>query len=105
MAIPTSRPLFLLLEPAPAVPVAAEIGGILRHDHEVALADLDVARTAGAFVALPGGVGLNEGDDLYPEKAAHATNARAMRIVAATRTMSNVLRSCCRNGLKPTAAW
>jgi hypothetical protein len=85
--------------------VAAEIGGVLGHDDEVALTDIDRTGTPRALVALAGGVGLHEGDDLYPEMAAHATNARAMRIVVATRTMSNVLRSCCRNGLKPTAAW
>ena len=83
------------------MPVATQIGGMLGNDHQVADARLDPRFAARAQVPLAGGIGLNDGDDLYPERAAHATSPTTTSTVITTIKMSAVLRSCSRNGLKP----
>ena len=89
--------------PATSVPVAAKIGLLLGNDDQVSLADLDGAITSGADVALTGGVRLHRSDDFYPERAAHATRATAMRSVPITKAKSSAVFRCERKGLKPMA--
>lgn len=85
--------------------MAAKVGGVFRHDDEVAFTHLDHPVAPGAQVALPGRVGLDRGDDLYPESAAHSTSATASRIVPTTMATSRRSFRCGRKGLKPMAAW
>lgn len=87
------------------MPVTAEVGRVLRHDDEVALTRLDHAFAPGAQVLLARRVGLNRGDDLYPERTAHSTRARVMRTVPITKAMSTAVFRCVRNGLKPMSRW
>ena len=54
----------LFLVPAPAVPVATEIGGGCGNDHEVSLSDGDLGRAPRTGVDLTGLVGLDRFDDL-----------------------------------------
>jgi hypothetical protein len=91
--------------PAAAVPVAPQIGGVLGYDDVVAGPRFDEALAAGADVALPGGVGLNETDDVYPERAAHATKPAITIRVPTTRMMSTAVLRCSRKGFKPTTRW
>lgn len=82
-----------------------QIRGVLGHDDEVALADLDHALAPRTEIAFPGRVGLDQRDDLYPESAAHSTSATASKIVPATMAMSRTPLRWGRKGLKPIAAW
>jgi hypothetical protein len=54
----------LLEMPAGAMPVAAEVGPVLRDHHQVPLPWLDETLTSGAQVALPSGIRLHGRDDL-----------------------------------------
>jgi len=92
------------------VPVAAQVGVVLRHDDDMALADFDVALASGAHVALARRIALDgyrhlvvEG--VQPAVAAHTTNTAVMAIVTITRTTSSADRRRLRNGLKPMTAW
>lgn len=87
--------------PATSVPVAAKIRLLLGDHDQMSLAGLDGAITSWADVALAGGVRLYRSDDFYPEKAAHATRATAMRSVPITKAKSSVVFRCERKGLKP----
>jgi hypothetical protein len=87
--------------PATSVPVAAKIRLLLGDHDQMSLAGLDGAITSWADVALAGGVRLYRSDDLYPERAAHATRATAMRSVPITKAKSSVVFRCERKGLKP----
>ena len=89
--------------PATSVPVAAKIRLLLGDHDQMSLAGLDGAITSWADVALAGGVRLYRSDDLYPERAAHATRATAMRSVPITKAKSSVVFRCERKGLKPMA--
>lgn len=85
--------------------MAPKLGGILGYDNEMAITGLDASVASRTLVPLARRVWLYERYYLYPERAAHATKASVTAIVTTTRTRSNTLRSCCRKGLKPTAAW
>ena len=85
------------------MPVASQLGLQLGDHDQVAFADFDEAVTSGAQVLLAGSVGLDRGDDLYPERTAHSTSASATRIVPATMAMSTLVLRCWRKGLKPMA--
>ncbi len=91
--------------PASSMPMAAKIGLLFRDHHQVSFAGFDGAITSWADVALTGGVRLHRSDDLYPERAAHATRATAMRSVPITKAKSSAVFRCERKGLKPMAAW
>ena len=54
----------LFLVPAPAMPVATEIGGGCGNDHEVSLSDGDLGRAPRTGVGLTRLVGLDRLDDL-----------------------------------------
>ena len=71
----------------------------------MSLAWLDGAITSWADVALASGIRLHWSDDFYPERAAHATRATAMRSVPITKAKSNAVFRCERKGLKPMYAW
>jgi hypothetical protein len=91
--------------PAPSMPVATKIGFEFGSDHEVSFSGFDGAVTSWTDVALAGGVRLHRSDDLYPERAAHATRATAMRSVPITKAKSSAVFRCERKGLKPMEAW
>lgn len=95
----------LLDVPASPMPVPTKIGFEFGSDHQVSLAGFDGAITSWADVALTGGVRLHRSDDLYPERAAHATRATAMRSVPITKAKSSAVFRCERKGLKPMEAW
>lgn len=76
------------------MPVAAQIGGKLGDHDQVADAGLDGELAAGAQVALAGGVRLDDGDVVYPERTAHNTNPTTASRVIAMMAMSVALRSC-----------
>jgi hypothetical protein len=59
----------LLEMPAGAMPVAAEVGPVLRDHHQVPLPWLDETLTSGAHVTLPGRIRLHGRDDLGFESA------------------------------------
>ena len=85
--------------------MAPQLGLELGHHHEMANTGLDRCLTARAQIALAGGVRLDDGDVVYPERAAHATNPTAANRVITTIAMSATRRSCWRNGLKPIRRW
>ena len=84
--------------------MATQVGFEFRDDHEVPLARLDVAAATGAQVALPGGVGLDGGHDLYAV-AAHSTNTTAIRMDPITMATSTAVFRCARKGLNPMRSW
>lgn len=99
-----------LLVPARSMPVAPQIGMVLGHHHDMAVAHLDESVASGAEVTLAGGVRLHREDDFVvegaqPAKAAHTTRAAATVKVTTTSTMSAVERRRTRNGLKPMTPW
>jgi 2-(1,2-epoxy-1,2-dihydrophenyl)acetyl-CoA isomerase len=81
--------------------VATQVGLEFRDDDEVALTGLNVPVTSGADVALAGGVRLYGGDDLYPERVAHARSTTTTSRVPTTMTMSAADFCWERKGLKP----
>lgn len=83
------------------MPVAAQIGGVVGDDHQVAEPRFDEALAAGAGIPLGGGVRLHQRDGLYPQ-IAHSTSTTAARIVPATIATSTAFLSRVRKGLKPT---
>lgn len=91
--------------------MAAEIGVVVGHHYEVALAGLDVTLAARARVALPGGMGLDRRDGLgshrrpYRARIAHNVSPIAAASVATTRTTSATFGVCRRKGLKPMRGW
>lgn len=85
------------------MPVAAKIRRPLGNDDQVPLPDPDPALTTRAQVALPGRIGLDRRDDLYPERAAHSTSATATKTVPITIATSTRSRRWGRKGLKPIA--
>jgi len=87
--------------PASPVPVATQIGFEFWDDDEVPDSRLDVPVTAGADVALAGGIRLYRGDDLYPESVAHARSTTTTSKVPTTMTMSTADFCWERKGLKP----
>lgn len=92
------------------MPMAAQIGMVLGHHHDMTVAYLHESVAAGAEVPLAGCVGLHGDDDFVveraqPEKAAHTTRAAATVKVTTTSTMSAVERRRTRNGLKPMTPW
>lgn len=84
------------------VPVASQIGGVLRYDDDVAHPDLDDPIAAGADVLLTSLVRLDRVDDLRLEfrprrnhpKNAHATTARVSSTKPTTKATSNIDLSC-----------
>lgn len=90
-----------LLVPAPMVPMTAQVGSVVGDDHEVEGPRRDDPLAARTEVFLHRLVGLYRVDG-YPEKIAHAMTASIARIATTTMTMSSVLFSCSRKGLKPT---
>lgn len=86
------------------MPVATKVWLQLGHDDEVSLPDLDGPITSGADVPLAGGIRLHGCDDLYPEKAAHASNTAVTKSVMITTARSTVVLCRERNGLKPIGA-
>jgi len=91
----------LLQIPAPPVPVATQIGLEFWNDDKVTLTGLDVSITSGADVALAGGVRLDRGDDLYPERVAHARSTTTTSKVPTIMTMSIADFCWERKGFKP----
>lgn len=85
--------------------MAAQVGGVLRHHHEVPGTRFDGVFTAGALIALAGRIWLYEGDDLYPESRAHKTNPAVTARAATTMTTSATDLDCGRKGLKPMEQW
>lgn len=81
------------------MPVAAEVGGVIRHHDEMESPRRNRGVAAGAYVILAGGVRLNR-RDRYP-RIAHASKIKMITIVPATRAMSNGDLRAGRNGLNP----
>jgi len=88
--------------PAPVVPVASLVGGLVGDDDEVEHSGLDAQIATWAQIRLGGGIGLDRGDR-HPEKIAHTTTAIVASAAPTTMTMSRVDLSCRRKGLKPTS--
>ena len=88
-----------LFVPAPVVPVAPQIGGLVRHHDEMEGPGWDRCVAAGTYVVLAGGVGLDRGDR-YP-RIAHASSARMITMVPMTRATSRGDLRAGRNGLNP----
>src|SRR3712207_1724049 len=96
------------------MPVAAQLGGVLRHDDVVAGAGRDVPMAARAHVILRGLVGLHPADvertepavpdprTSHPRKA-QSTRAAAITIAASTSTTSLRRATRLRYRLKPIA--
>ena len=81
----------LLLVPAPAVPVAPQVGGQPRNNHDMTDARLDPRVATWADVGLSGLVGLDGADGGVVEhqpKNPHATNASVSTTNTTTSTMS-----------------
>lgn len=81
----------LFLEPAPAVPVPAQVGGEARNDHDVANTRFDPGITAWADVCLAGLVRLNGMHGCIVEhhpKNPHATKASVTAANTTTSAMS-----------------
>ena len=81
--------------------MAAQIGFEFWDDDKVPHTRLDVPVTSGADVALAGGIRLYWGDDLYPERVAHARSTTTTSKVPTTMTMSTADFCWERKGLKP----
>jgi len=86
------------------VPVPAEFGIVLGNHHQVAFSHLEPALTTRAQVTLACRVGLDQGGDLYAERAAHSTNRTVTRMVPATMRTSTAVIRLWRNGLNPTGS-
>ena len=86
------------------MPVAAEIGGLLRDNDEVTGARFDLLFTTRAQIGLTRLVWLHRlnelGTERHPKKA-HPTTTAVMMTNSTTTTTSNVVRSWSRNGLSP----
>ena len=79
------------------MPMPPQVGVVLRHDDEVALAYFDEALASRAEVALACGVALHWHDDLvvepaHPPVTAHATRTAATTSVVIMITTSRVDR-------------
>ena len=81
------------------MPMAAEIGSIVGHHHQVERSWRNHGVAAGAGVALAGGVGLNR-RDRYP-RIAHASKTTTITTVPMTRAMSSGDLRAGRKGLNP----
>ena len=74
--------------------MTAQVGGELGDHYEVTDAGLDDEPATGTQIALAGGVWLDDGDVVYPERTAHNTNPKTASRVIAMMAMSVALRSC-----------
>lgn len=82
------------------MPMATQIGGVVRDDYQVKGPWWDAQITSGAQVILARLIRL-DGGDRHPEKIAHPITSKVAARASTTMTMSAVLRLCSRNGLKP----
>lgn len=82
-----------LLEPAAAVPMAPQIGGVLRDYHQVESSGFDRPFTAGARIALAGRVWLDRHDRRGQlGSRAHTITAAARARATTTITTSIAVR-------------
>lgn len=83
------------------MPVTTQVWGLVRDDHEMEGPFGDDALTTRTQIVLPRLIGL-DGSDRHLGMTAHTSSPITTATATTTMTMSKVVLSCLRNGLKPT---